>query len=109
MGADVSAVDGADSRERAVLSALGDDGCRRLLSLVASEPMTAAELARACDLPRSTVYRKLDRLASGGLVEQHAQVATSGRHASQYTCRVDDVAVDVGETGDLDVTLEWKG
>lgn len=101
MGAD-------DSTGGAVLSALGDEDCRRLLSLVASEPMTVAELSRACDLPRSTVYRKLDRLRSERLVEEHAQVATSGRHANQYACRVDDVAVDVGETGDLDVSLEWR-
>lgn len=105
---DSATVGGTDARGSAVLSALGDDDCRRLLSLVAREPMTVAELSQACDLPRSTVYRKLDRLTSERLVEEHAQVATSGRHANQYTCRVDDVEVDVGEAGTLDVSLKWR-
>ncbi|MFB6165660.1 MAG: helix-turn-helix domain-containing protein [Haloarculaceae archaeon] len=77
-----------------VVDALGDPTCRALLR-AADTPETAKELAVDCDLPLSTVYRKLDLLADTPLVEQSTRPRLRGKHPSQYRRAVDTVRVDV--------------
>ncbi|MFB6198530.1 MAG: helix-turn-helix domain-containing protein, partial [Halobacteriaceae archaeon] len=56
-----------------VLDALDDQDCRKILEKL-EEPMTAAEIAEACDIPISTTYRKLDLLSEGSLVSEGTKV-----------------------------------
>lgn len=75
-----------------VIALLGDADCRELLA-TADTPMTAAELVDACDIPRATVYRKLNRLADAGLVETSRRLRKRGRAPTEYRRQVDRLLV----------------
>lgn len=83
----------------AVLTALNDADCQRILSAIGSEARSAAELCERCGLPRSTTYRKLERLVDAGLVEEGLRIRASGHHTAEYERTYDDVHVTFGDEG----------
>ncbi|WP_276259139.1 winged helix-turn-helix domain-containing protein [Haloglomus litoreum] len=89
----------ADEPVETVLGALEDADCRAILDATSEDALTASEVAAACDLPTSTTYRKLDRLADAALIEERVRIRRSGKHASEYVRAVDDVVVTVGSGG----------
>jgi DNA-binding transcriptional ArsR family regulator len=89
-----------------VLDALDDEDCRRILGATATEPLSAQELADRLDLPRSTAYRKLERLTEAGLVRERTRVRPSGHHTSEYARVVEDVDVHVGPDGGVEVAVD---
>ena len=89
----------------AVLAALEDPDCRALLEAAAAEPLTAGELTDRCEIPRSTTYRKLERLTEAGLLEERVRISTDGKHASEYRLTFDDVTVSLSEADGITVGL----
>lgn len=92
-------------RVQGVLDALCDAECRTMLRETVGRHRTAQELAEQCDIPESTVYRKIDTLATAGLLEQTTWVRRSGAHTAMYACAVQTVTVAVGDRG---VTVELE-
>lgn len=92
-----------------VLSALDDDGCRRILEAVATESMTAPEISTRCDIPQSTTYRKVERLADAGLLEESIRIRSSGKHATEYRKSFDDVTVSVPADGGIQLEITASG
>ncbi|WP_435061981.1 ArsR/SmtB family transcription factor [Halobaculum sp. EA56] len=88
-----------------LLATLGDGDCRAVLRQLADGPQTAEELAEGCEIPSTTLYRKLDDLVASGLVAEGTKVSTGGRNASLYRHGVDGVEVDVGQADGLDVRV----
>ena len=88
-----------------VLSALDDDGCRRIIEEVASESLTAPEISSRCDIPQSTTYRKVERLADAGLLEESIRIRSSGKHATEYRKSFDDVTVSVPGDGGIELEI----
>jgi DNA-binding transcriptional ArsR family regulator len=86
---------------KAILTALNDADCRSILEeLGDSEPyLSAAELSERCGVPLSTTYRKLELLEEADLLEEKLRIRQSGRHASEYDQRVDDVTISVDDGG----------
>ncbi|WP_293028895.1 helix-turn-helix domain-containing protein [Natronococcus sp.] len=86
---------------KTILTALNDADCRTILEeLGDSEPyLSAAELSERCDVPLSTTYRKLELLEEADLLEEKLRIRQSGRHASEYDQRVDDVTISVDDGG----------
>lgn len=87
-----------------VLEAVDDEDSRAILE-AAGDPRTARELSTACDIPLSTVYRKLDLLLEASLVEDHVRVRESGHHASQYVRCFDELRVTIGENEGIGVEI----
>lgn len=87
----------ADHEVQALLDALDDPACRAILVETGDASLSASELSAACDLPLSTTYRKLDALTDAELLEERTRIQRSGKHASEYSRRVEDVVVSVGE------------
>lgn len=75
-----------------ILAVLTDDGCRAILQ-AAAEPRSAEELSEVCNLPRSSTYRKLNRLTEAGLLEERTRVCRSKRHVSEYVRLVENVII----------------
>lgn len=71
-----------------VIELLSDEDCRALLA-ASDTPMTAMELVEACDIPRATVYRKVNQLQAVGLIEPSKRVRKSGLPPTQYQRNVD--------------------
>lgn len=91
--------DVAPERREAVLSALGDPDCRRILTALASGPQTADELEANCGVSSSTLYRKLNELLEAGLVVEDVEIATRGRNATTYRRRVERLLVELRADG----------
>lgn len=86
-----------------VLDALDDEGCRTILRQLA-EPMTVKELTEACDIPQSTMYRKLDLLSDASLVEEQVEVRTDGRHTNRYVLNFETVELSL--TAEREVQID---
>lgn len=92
---------------RAVLEALGDATSLGVLRALrdGDAPMTVQELATAADVSLTSTYRKLDRLTEAGLVEELDELDADGHRRSRYRPIVDQVAVELGSTDGVEVTL----
>ncbi len=97
---------GDDARvSETVLDTLGDESTRAIIEAL-SEPMTANELSEACDIPLSTMYRKLDRLAEADLVRESTEIRQSGQHTTRYARDFTEVSVWVDDEEELVTTVE---
>jgi DNA-binding transcriptional ArsR family regulator len=97
--------EGEQADTEAVLTALDDPDCRALLEATAEEPLTAGELTDRCGIPRSTTYRKVERLTEAGLLEERVRLSTDGKHASEYRRTFEDVTVSLSEADGITVGL----
>jgi DNA-binding transcriptional ArsR family regulator len=82
-----------------LLDALDDADCRAILEATGDDPLSASEIADACDLPLSTTYRKVDMLSEAGLVEERTRICASGKHTSEYVRGVENVVFSVDADG----------
>jgi len=81
-----------------ILSLLADDYVQSILDALRAAPKPATEIADDCEMSTVTVYRRLDRLETVGLVTATTQVAADGNHRATYRAR--QVSVDVSLTED---------
>jgi len=88
-----------------VLEALHDEDCRAILSEL-EEPRTARELLERCDIPRSTMYRKLDRLSKATLVREGTEIRSDGSHASHYGIDFEEIIITRDDGVDLEIEIE---
>lgn len=88
----------------AILEALDDETCQSIVAALA-EPRTAPELATACDVPTSTLYRKLDLLVDASLVRSAVEIRDDGHHTLRYSRNFESVVVDVDDRHDLAVEI----
>lgn len=93
-------------RRRTIVEALTDEDCRRILAATSDEALSANEISERCDLPRSTTYRKLEKLTDVDLLGERIRICRSGKNPSEYVRLVDEVTVGLDESGgiSLDVT-----
>ncbi|KAB1186713.1 MULTISPECIES: helix-turn-helix domain-containing protein [Haloferax] len=82
-----------------VLSALSDDDNRRLLAACDDAPRTAQECAEVCDIPLSSVYRKLGQLSEASLLDEGRRIQTAAHHPREFSTRFDTLSFSFGETG----------
>lgn len=95
-----------DSPElRDVLAALADETCRMLLAEV-SDPMTATDLHDACEIPRSTVYRKLDLLSEADLVHERVEIGPDGGRTTWYERDITDVTISIDADDTFSVSVD---
>jgi hypothetical protein len=87
-----------------VMDCLADEDCRAILRTTHG-PRTAPEISEECDIPLSTVYRKVDRLAELSLLETRIRIDSSGRHPTQYQRGIDGLLIQLGPRDDLSVSV----
>lgn len=88
-----------------VLTSLTDEDSRHILEAL-TEPMSAQEIAAACEIPLSTTYRKLNLLSEASLVSEQLDVSDPGKHTTRYTADFDTVTVELDEDGAFQVSVE---
>lgn len=89
-----------------IFDALCDADCREILEATDGNPLSASEISAVCDLPLSTAYRKLDRLTKVDLLAEGIRLRSSGKHTSEYVCRVDEVRVSMCEDGGFELVVD---
>lgn len=88
-----------------VLDALDDPACRAIINHLA-DPMTAKELATTCDIPLSTMYRKLDLLTEASLVLEQPKIRHDGQHTTRYTLAFEEINVSLNDERTIDVQIK---
>ena len=88
-----------------VLDALDDPDCRAILRETV-EPMTANELIDACDIPKSTLYRKLELLSSASLIREQDTINPGGGRLTYYEQAFDNVTISMDDVGEFSVEVE---
>jgi len=88
-----------------VCAALDDPDCREIIRSL-DEPMTAAELTSRCDIPQSTLYRKLELLSEATLLEESTEIRRDGHHASKYSVAFEEIGLSLDEERNLEVSIE---
>jgi predicted transcriptional regulator len=88
-----------------VLRALDDEACRTILAEL-SEPMTANDLRDSCDIPKSTLYRKLDLLSQAALVHERTQIVADGGRRTRYDRDVSAVTVSITDDDTFAVSMD---
>jgi predicted transcriptional regulator len=87
----------------AMLSLMSDDYARGILDALGEQPLPARELVQRLDASRPTVYRRLDRLESAGVVESSMAIHPDGHHRKEFRIVVENVQLSFGTEG---VTVE---
>jgi len=88
-----------------ICAALDDPDCREIIRAL-EEPLTAAELISRCDIPQSTLYRKLEVLTDATLLEESTEIRRDGHHASKYAVAFDEVTFVLDDDQSLAVQIE---
>ncbi|WP_254864717.1 winged helix-turn-helix domain-containing protein [Halovivax gelatinilyticus] len=88
-----------------VCAALDDPDCREIIRALET-PLTAAEIQERCDIPQSTLYRKLEQLTDATLLEESTEIRRDGHHASKYSIAFEEIRITMDEDHTLDVAVE---
>lgn len=91
-----------------VVSTLADPDCRAIARAL-DEPKSADDVADETDIPRSTVYQKLDDLRTAGLVEEFTEVRRDGHHTANYECSFDELRVWLDEDREFRARIDRAG
>lgn len=97
--------DDDDPELETVLGVLYDEDCRAIVQQL-DEPRTARELVERCDIPRSTLYRKLDQLTEASLLYEGTEIREDGSHASRYEIDFREVIVTCDDDREFDIEVE---
>lgn len=82
-----------------LVALLNDEFARGILTRIRSADMTAMELAEACGMSESTVYRRLERLDAAGLIRTDTRFDGDGYHRKTFRATVDHVDIALGDDG----------
>ncbi|WP_121823426.1 winged helix-turn-helix domain-containing protein [Halostella salina] len=82
----------AEDSLQSVLESLADPDCRRILSEL-DQPRSFQEVAKRCDLPETSTYRKLESLSAADLIAEGTKVRSDGHHIKTYERDVSGVLV----------------
>lgn len=86
-----------------LVEALGKQYSIEILG-AAKEPMSTSELSDSLDIPPATCYRRVEHLASVGLLEECESECEESRRATLYRRTTDAVGIRFGRTPSV---LTW--
>lgn len=82
-----------------ILSLVSDEYAQRILDALGEEPLAARELVNRLDASRATVYRRLNRLESTGVVESSMTIHPEGHHRKEFRITVERMDLTFGSDG----------
>jgi DNA-binding transcriptional ArsR family regulator len=92
-----------------ILQVLADTDNRAILGATAATPHTAQELADRCDIPLSTVYRKIETLRDAGFVQERLRCRPHGKDAREYRLRMASIQISFTPPGDATDEIAVRG
>lgn len=88
-----------------VLSALANSCDRRILAIAQEGPIAAKTILERTSIPKSTLYRRIDRLQEVGLLRVVTSTIERGHRIDRYRCPLADLSLRVA---DGEVRLSWS-
>lgn len=90
---------------QAILDALDDPAARTIIARLET-PMTAPQLNEACDIPESTLYRKLALLSETSLITERPTIRSDGRQTTRYRVAFETIEVHLAEDHQFAVRID---
>ena len=90
---------------QAVLDAVDDPAARTIIAHL-EEPMTAQQLVDTCDIPQSTLYRKLDLLSEASLITELPSIRSDGQHTTRYRLEFETIRLQLTDTREFTVDID---
>jgi predicted transcriptional regulator len=84
-----------DESQAELLALLEDEYVRDILEATDHRPMTAPELAEACNASRPTIYRRIDRLKEYDLLSETVRPDKDGHQRRVYVSRFRKLSVEL--------------
>ncbi|MFC6723051.1 helix-turn-helix domain-containing protein [Halobium palmae] len=91
-----------------LLDVIDDADCRAILEATSDDALSANELSKICNIPLSTMYRKLDLLTAAGLLIEGTRIRRSGKHTSEYSRRIEKIEVSVETDGGFELKVTQR-
>jgi DNA-binding transcriptional ArsR family regulator len=88
-----------DPGREMVLSLVSDEYAHDILSALGDQPLAARELVERLEASRATVYRRLNKLESAGIVESSMSIHPEGYHRKKFRLCVEGVHLRFGSDG----------
>lgn len=82
-----------------LLNVLGDEYAHRVLLAITEEPRSGREIIERTGISKPTVYRRLNRLESLGIVEAEHTLESNGHHHKRFQAVIDSISIDVDADG----------
>ena len=98
----------ADDRIDQLMSALNDKKSRRILSETTQEALSAGEISDRCDIPLSTVYRKLEQLVDAGMLVERVRLSSYPDYTREYLLDVTALTVDIGDESGVSLVVSRR-
>ena len=89
-----------------LLSVLGDDYTQEILTIIGEQSLPAREIAERLDISRPTVYRRLNRLESLGVVEGVMSIHSGGQHRKEFRVVLDEVTLSLTHCSVVETTAD---
>lgn len=96
---DTEAVITSPTEIETLLGLLDDSDCREILDATSETARSATELSEVCDIPPSTIYRKVDLLTDAGLLDEGVRLRRNGKHTNEYVRAIEGIEVSVDDDG----------
>lgn len=87
--------EGPDVDEDVVRSALANSCDRRILAMAQQQPVAAKTILERTSIPKSTLYRRIDRLQREGLLQVVTSTIEHGHRIDRYRCPLAELAIRV--------------
>lgn len=84
---------------------LASETARDVLALASIEPISASEIAEACDVSLPTAYRRVHALQEYDLLAEDVELDGDGNHYSIYRTRVTDITVRI-RNGEVETDID---
>lgn len=88
-----------------VLEALEDEDCRAIVRAL-DAPLAASDLSDKCDIPMSTIYRKLDLLSESTLLTELTEIRSDGHHTTRYDVAFEEIRIFLDDDRAFEIELE---
>lgn len=82
-----------------LLDALGDASARAILREGSDRPVTIEDLLSACDVSRTTIYRRVNELVDLGLLEESITFTEDNKRQRRFRTACNRITLYVGENG----------
>ncbi|MDY7082276.1 MAG: transcriptional regulator, partial [Halobacteria archaeon] len=62
-------------------------------------------LSDECDIPLSTLYRKLERLSELSLLVESVEMRTDGKHTTRYESGFEDISIGMNDEREFEIEV----
>lgn len=96
-----------ESKKDDLLEIVSDKYCRSILNAIMDKPKSAVELSRECQIPISTIYRRIQMLHDAKMLNTSGQISEEGKKFFLYKSKIKEIQAHYNN-GDVQIELVFN-